>query len=72
MKLWIFFLGLDKIESLQNHENQEIYRKAYSIIERYFGTLDETENNLMPSIADNDEQFEFFVNNQSAPGGFEL
>ncbi|RLV98926.1 hypothetical protein DV515_00010188, partial [Chloebia gouldiae] len=33
--------GLDKIEFLQSHENQEIYQKAFDLIEHYFGTEDE-------------------------------
>ena len=28
--------GLDKIERLQHHKNQDIYRLAYKIIDKYF------------------------------------
>jgi importin subunit alpha-2 len=49
--------GLDKIEFLQNHENQDIYQKAFDIIEQYFGTEDEEDRNIAPSSTD--QQFCF-------------
>jgi len=57
--------GLDKIESLQNHENVEIYKLAYEIIEQYFS--DETEDDNLPQPQmDAAGQFQF---NPSTMGG---
>ena len=43
--------GLDKLEQLQTHNNEEVYKKAVHILETYFG-LDDDECVLPPpSIA---------------------
>lgn len=39
---------VDKLEALQNHENQEIYEKAYAIIDQYFNEEGEEDKNLAP------------------------
>ena len=46
--------GLDKIESLQNHENVEIYKLAYEIIEQYFSDdAEEDAEVVSPSKTEN-------------------
>ena len=41
--------GVDKLESLQSHHNEEIYEKAVSLLERYFGEEDGDDENLLPN-----------------------
>lgn len=44
--------GLDKIEALQNHDNIEIYKLAYDIIENYFSGEPEDDPNLVPAVGE--------------------
>ncbi|KAK4299149.1 hypothetical protein Pmani_028554 [Petrolisthes manimaculis] len=59
--------GLDKIEFLQNHENVEIYKLAYSIIERYFSEDDAEDPSLVPEATETEYAFD---NNSASEGGF--
>jgi hypothetical protein len=55
--------GLDNIEALQNHENIDIYRLAFDIIESFFSDMIEDEDpNLIPETTDRGE-FQFGANN---------
>lgn len=63
------FLGLDKIEFLQSHENQEIYQKAFDLIEHYFGVEDDSA--LAPQVDENQQQF-IFQQSEAPMEGFQL
>jgi importin subunit alpha-6/7 len=41
--------GLDKIEFLQGHQNEKIYKKTFQIIETYF-SQEEDDTGLMPQV----------------------
>lgn len=72
--VWFFFVhspGLDKIEFLQSHDNEEIYRKAFEIIEYYFSGEDEDEK-LMPGIDQNADQFQFCAGVTMPQEGFQF
>ena len=65
--------GLDKIEALQNHENEDIYKLAYEIIDHYFSDSGEgyEDPNLAPGVEDGTFQFDT-TNNVAPQDGFKF
>lgn len=51
--------GMDKIHSLQLHDNGDIYKKSYSIIDKYFNEEDEDEVGIAPELDSNTGNFSF-------------
>jgi importin subunit alpha-1 len=50
--------GIDRLEALQEHENEEVYEKAINLLELFFGASDENENeNLAPQSDGNTFSF---------------
>lgn len=62
--------GLDKIEFLQSHDNQEIYQKAFDLIEHYFGVEDE-DSSLAPPVDQANHHF-LFPQQEAPMEGFQL
>lgn len=68
-----FFLsGLDKIEYLQEHENEDIYKKAYDIIETYFRDADEEQEDNMIAPDSTTGNFAFGATASAPANGFTL
>jgi len=59
--------GLDKLEQLQNHQNEDVYKKAVHILETYFGLDDEEDDALAPEHTA--EGFAFAATQQAPMGG---
>jgi importin subunit alpha-1 len=53
---------LDRIEKLQEHENQQIYEKAVKLLETYFNAGAEDEN-LAPQVSANQQTYTFAAPN---------
>jgi len=41
--------GLEKLEKLQEHNNEDVFKKAVHILESYFGLLEEEDEHLAPT-----------------------
>jgi hypothetical protein len=61
--------GLDKIESLQTHEQNEIYEKAMKIIEKYFG-FESEDAQIAPEVQGDNFGFGVAQGMQVPQGGF--
>ncbi|KDD73677.1 hypothetical protein H632_c1936p0 [Helicosporidium sp. ATCC 50920] len=63
--------GLDKIESLQSHGNEDIYEKAVTLLETYFETEEAEDENLAPRVEDGAGTYTFGAGGmQTQPGQF--
>ena len=64
--------GVDKMEGLQSHENQDIYEKSIKILEAYFDIEDGLDENLAPGMDESAGTYQFGmpVDPSAAAGGF--
>ncbi|KAL1921129.1 uncharacterized protein VTP21DRAFT_10845 [Calcarisporiella thermophila] len=64
--------GMEKIHNLQIHENVEIYKKAYHIIDKYFGEEEEEDTGIAPEVDSNTGAFAFQQDASVPQGGFQF
>lgn len=64
--------GLDKIEALQNHENETVYHSSMALIEKYFSAEEAEEADVAPKADSTTGQYEFGAGEGAPTGGFEF
>ncbi|XP_071578654.1 importin subunit alpha [Temnothorax nylanderi] len=57
--------GLDKIEALQHHQNEQVYQKSMAILDTYFSQKDEEEVSTSKVNENAEEQIEFNMTEDS-------
>jgi len=62
--------GMATIYNLQQHENLDIYNKAFHIMDKYFPDEDDTEANVAPARVDATGSFAFSQDVSAPQGGF--
>lgn len=62
--------GLDKLEALQSHDNEEIYEKAVKILKNFFDSEEHEDMNIAPTVAAGQNQFQFGAQTDAPTGGF--
>lgn len=62
--------GIEKLEGLQEHENQEVYEKAVHIIETYFNGEEEGESENCAPTNSNPNTFGFGISNANTSKAF--
>ncbi|XP_051155864.1 importin subunit alpha [Leptopilina boulardi] len=59
--------GLDKLENLQHHENEQVYQKSMAIIDSFFAEPEAEDQNLAPAAVDGQLNFQ---SGTTPKGGF--
>ena len=62
--------GMEKIHDCQTNANEEIYMKAYNMIEKYFSDEEEADEIMPPTGQAGQNAFGFGTNSQQGPPGF--
>lgn len=61
--------GLDKLEELQQHANEEIYKRSLKMLENYFNA-EEEDQNMAPNVNASQQTYNFGFNAPTATAGF--
>jgi importin subunit alpha-1 len=61
--------GMEKIHDCQTNANEEIYMKAYNMIEKYFSDEEEATDDVQQTIAGDQNSFGFGASNPAAASG---